>query len=205
MLRKQHLTTIAILVAFYSIGLCVACFWNCDPLNLIVDTADLSDVPAYYGVFSNLGIILWIASASVCIFAALSGIHGNRQRIHFLSAGGILSLALGVDDFFLIHDKVIPQSICYVAYAFLALLILIRFRHEILDVDFLTFLLAGSCLAASIFVDVIQNRLPISYSLAQVFEEGFKFIGICMWFQFWTKASLPLTRKENPWAPSKAI
>ncbi len=43
---------------------------------------------------------------------------------------------------------------------------------------------AGVLLASSIFTDLIQTRIPLSYEYSQVIEEGFKFIGAATWLYF---------------------
>ena len=45
-------------------------------------------------------------------------------------------------------------------------------------------------LGLSIVSDKVQDLLPIGYATVQLFEEGFKFVGIACWLAFWWQASL---------------
>tara|TARA_B100002051_G_C16218650_1_gene384639 strand:+ start:113 stop:271 length:159 start_codon:yes stop_codon:yes gene_type:complete len=38
-------------------------------------------------------------------------------------------------------------------------------------------------------VGIIQQFFKESYEITQIFEEGFKFLGIACWLNFWSKAS----------------
>ena len=51
-------------------------------------------------------------------------------------------------------------------------------------------LAATLLLGLSIVSDKVQDLLPIGYATVQLFEEGFKFVGIACWLAFWWQASL---------------
>ena len=54
----------------------------------------------------------------------------------------------------------------------------------------MAFLAATLLLGLSIVSDKVQDLLPIGYATVQLFEEGFKFVGIACWLAFWCQASL---------------
>ena len=54
----------------------------------------------------------------------------------------------------------------------------------------MAFLAATLLLGLSIVSDKVQDLLPIGYATVQLFEEGFKFVGIACWLAFWWQASL---------------
>ena len=68
-----------------------------------------------------------------------------------------------------------------------------------------TFLLAVMLLGASVFTDalqgVFQQIFPFPYETVyqtvQVFEEGFKFLGIAAWLAFWCHY-VSATSRQNP-------
>ena len=54
----------------------------------------------------------------------------------------------------------------------------------------MVFLAAALLLGLSVLSDRFQESLPIDYATVQLFEEGFKFVGIACWLAFWWQASL---------------
>ena len=54
----------------------------------------------------------------------------------------------------------------------------------------MAFLAVTLLLGLSIVSDKVQDLLPIGYATVQLFEEGFKFVGIACWLAFWWQASL---------------
>ncbi|MGY8793550.1 MAG: hypothetical protein ACKVJN_00230 [Woeseiales bacterium] len=96
----------------------------------------------------------------------------------------LVLMLLAVDDFFMIHDRYIDQNICYLAYALLAMLLLIRCHSTIVQIDGFAFITAGMLLALSILTDLTQYRIPLRYVYVQLFEEGFKFCGAATWLYF---------------------
>lgn len=163
-----------------------------EDLGLVIrDLAQTCRQPLAVGLLSNLGYLLWTASASLCLFVVLAGlVSGGRRRLReLLLCGGVFSLLLCLDDMFLLHDKYIGADFLYVTYAIFALLILSRFRDLVLSLGGPTFLAAVALLGGSIILDKIQFVLPWSYAQVQLLEEGLKFIGIVCWLRFWWQAS----------------
>ena len=141
---------------------------------------------------------MWSVSASIALFSSLSGLIQKREKSDFLFLGGILSFLLCIDDFFLLHDKYIGPDFLYVTYSILGIYILIKFRKVILDIDFLPFIVSVVFLALSVAFDkIIQGIFPENYINLQLFEEGFKFIGIVCWMNFSLKASMKILRSKN--------
>lgn len=96
---------------------------------------------------------------------------------------------LGVDDFFLIHDRYVSQLYCYGAYAVCALAMLLRHFMTIVAIDGFAFLLAGTLLASSILTDLSQPNASLDYQFLQVLGEGFKFAGTAAWLYFTGRAA----------------
>lgn len=170
---------------FYSISL----FWLRSSgfliMEILRDPAQQSGESSFLGFLSNIGIWLWVSSAAICFFTITTrGATLNRKHKELLFLTGTLSLILAIDDFFLIHDRYIDQSICYLVYAVVACAILIRHNKQIFEIEGFAFLVAGSFLALSIFTDLVQSYSPLSYTYTQIFEEGFKFIGAATWLYF---------------------
>jgi hypothetical protein len=153
----------------------------------------------YYGAVSNLGVVLWIAAAAVCLFTALiaHAAQAERSRTLFFLAAGLFTLWLGLDDFFLIHDDVlphfgVPETVTYAAYAAMAAAYLAASWRLILAGRPFLFLAAGSALAASMGLDAfVHSEAP----LAIMAEDGLKFLGIALWAGFHVTAAATLAEE----------
>ena len=79
--------------------------------NLTKDPASILDFPFYFGVISSLGVLMWAASASLCLFVGLLQyqVEKNYEEAKIVSAG-LLTLILSFDDLFLhIHERFFPR------------------------------------------------------------------------------------------------
>ncbi len=133
----------------------------------------------YAGCVSNLGILIWGYSASVFFFA------GTQSRVRGLSVflfwSGLLTALLTVDDFFLLHEKVIPllfgvsEKITYIFYGILTLIYLIIFRGHILKNYLPVLLPAFFFFTVSLILDNFIDSAP------PMLEDGAKFFGIVTW------------------------
>lgn len=154
-------------------------------IEIIMDPAQQSGQSSFLGFLSNIGIWLWISSASICFFSILTyKFVDNDKYKELLFLVGMLSIILAIDDFFMIHDRYVNQIICYLVYAFCAGALLVRHYKKIIEIDGFSFFLAGSLLALSILTDLVQSYIPLKYVYVQIFEEGFKFVGAATWLYF---------------------
>jgi len=133
----------------------------------------------YVGCVSNLGILAWGYAASVFFFA------GAQSRVRGLSVflfwSGVLTALLTLDDFFLLHEKVIPllfgipEKITHIFYGILTLIYLVIFRENILK-SYLTILLpAFFFFAVSLILDDFIHSAP------PMLEDGAKLFGVVTW------------------------
>ena len=159
-------------------------------LNLVVrDLAQTCGYPIGVGMISNIGILLWGAAASICLFTTFSGAI-NRESSKLLVVGGGFSGLLCIDDFFLLHDRYIGPDFLNLTYLAISIFLLVRFRRILKLIGFFNLVISILFLGLSVFFDgVIQQIFNQSYELTQLIEEGFKFIGIACWLNFWCKAS----------------
>ena len=189
-----RLLAVAVIPALivYVVVLTLAVAAGIEPGLVIRDLMQTCDHPIGVGMISNLGILLWAAAVGISLFASFSGLVRQRSWRQLLLVGGLFSTILCLDDFFLLHDRHVlgHQGSYYILYAVLALFILVRFRKLILQADGLAFLAAALFLGLSVLSDIFQESLPVDYATVQLFEEGFKFIGISCWLAFWWQASL---------------
>ena len=159
-------------------------------LSLVVrDLAQTCGYPIGVGMISNIGILLWGAAASICLFTTFSGkINSNISKLLLL--GGAFSGLLCVDDFFLLHDRYIGPDFLNLTYLAISMLILVRFKKILKKIGLFNLVISILFLGLSIFFDgVIQQIFNQSYESTQLIEEWFKFLGIVCWLNFWCKAS----------------
>jgi hypothetical protein len=150
----------------------------------------------YYGLVSNLGVMVWTTAAAVCLFTALLLIHLGRHGAEpiFLAAAGLFTGWLALDDFFMIHEDVlplfgVPQPLTYAGYASAAGLYLLLSWRQILRSRPVLMALAMALLGTSVVIDVLVH----SESTLHVFmEDGAKFLGILAWAGFHVNAALDL-------------
>ena len=164
-----------------------------DPRLLFLDPMVAVEVAGhccktYYGIMSTLGVLMWIATAGVCLFAAsvLWRALGWAPPTLFALAAGMLTAWLGLDDAFLFHENIapkigIPQTVVLAAYVLLALAYVAVSARQILAADAVLFVLAGGFLAASLGIDIIFHSTD---SFVVALEDGAKFIGIACWMMF---------------------
>ena len=159
-------------------------------LSLVVrDLAQTCGYPIGVGMISNLGILLWGAAASICLFTTFSE-DINSDICKLLLLGGAFSGLLCVDDFFLLHDRYIGPDFLNVTYLSISIFLLVRFQRILKKIGVFNLIISILFLGLSIFFDgVIQQVFNQNYELTQLIEEGFKFIGITCWLNFWCKAS----------------
>ena len=79
-----------------------------DPLVVAMQAAECCSF--YYGALSNLGVLLWNATGTICLTLALQVwlAGARRSMVAFFLTGGLFSIWLGLDDLFLLHDGVLP-------------------------------------------------------------------------------------------------
>lgn len=151
------------------------------------DVFSIASIPVYAGLISNLGIFLWCATAAVCLFAA--ALARDPEAARFLAASGLFSGLLLVDDFFMVHEWIVPRLLhvseksMYGVYAVLGLAWLWRFRRRILTGRPGLLALALGLFALSILFDFLEPAHPpgIAPGWRYMIEEGPKLVGIATW------------------------
>jgi len=172
------------------------------PLRVFfIDPVAEFNAPMYVGLLSNFGVLLWGAAAAVCLFAGwlMRNASDNRDSALFLTAAGLFSGILMLDDLYLIHEEVIEdhlyihQKYVFALYGLLLMGLLVRFRKLILNSDYLLLFFGFVFLAISLAIDlwvtpedfVIFGRLPGRHIL----EDGMKLLGIASWTAYFVRTS----------------
>ena len=150
----------------------------------------------YYGLVSNLGIMIWTAGAAVCVFASLvlfSKVRPQAEVIFFVAAAAFTGW-LALDDLFMIHEDVLPQigvpeNITYAFYAGTAAAYFYFSWRSILASRPMLMASALALLGTSVAIDVLVH----SESAVRVFaEDGAKLLGILAWTSFHVTAAFEI-------------
>jgi hypothetical protein len=161
--------------------------------NLTIDPADVELRPAYIGMLSHFGIVLWAATAAICFFATnLLNKSADTEAPRFLLASGIISSVLLFDDALLLHDRVLPsifnfsEIFIYLAYLGMILGYFFRFIHTIRITEYRLLFIAGTLFCISVLMDSI---LPVT-SFETFLEDGLKFAGIIFWSAYFINTAI---------------
>ena len=170
------------------------------------DTLGDPSIPIYKGVLSNLGILVWCATAVICSYTAVVlrqvGTSGDVRRFLLCSAG--LTFVLLFDDFFQLHENLseklgVPGTVIFLTYFTLFVALFLRFWPIIQTTPFSVLLLAISCFAASAFIDTFMGDMPYQIAI----EDTFKLLGIMGWFGYFVPLSADeLQRRLTSHPPS---
>jgi hypothetical protein len=161
------------------------------------DVTAIAGIHPLSGFLSNLGILLWCTTASICLFAAvpLANLKG-REVFRFLVSSGLLSGYLLLDDLFLIHETLAPRYVgvderaIYVVLALAILAYLVAFRRLILRTRCVMLLAAVGLLAASVVIDtILEPWLEQLDHWKFLLEDGCKWLGIAGWCSYYVSTS----------------
>ncbi len=134
---------------------------------------------SYVGCISNLGILVWAYAASVFFFSA--GQARDKALSIFLIYSGLLTMLLTLDDFFLLHERIIPalfgipEKVTHLLYGLLALGYLAVFRKNI----FKNY--KGVLLPAFLFFGISMGLDDFVHPVPPMLEDGAKLFGIVTW------------------------
>ena len=149
----------------------------------------------FVGIISNIGILLWCASASIYLFAFLLKYVVNKQKhnnkswcLLFLS---LFSLLLLFDDLFLFHEVIaprflIPEETIYACYVAIMLYLLIKFKNIFLNTEIVLLCLTLLFFFLSITIDLFVSSILL--------EDGLKLLGIASWASYSVVLSLEFAR-----------
>ncbi len=171
--------------------------------TLLRDTVTVLNGRFYDGLASNLGALIWCATAAICLFrgAELRTWRRGDPLARFLLAAGVLTAMLALDDLFLIHEEVmpvflrVPERAVLAVYALaFAVYLAIGWPH-ILRADAPILALAIGFFATSLAIDQVRELriyaavLGSDHALARIAEDGAKLMGIAAWAVFHVRAA----------------
>ena len=189
---RPTLALIALISAFLLGVVVFLHYWKELPIvALTSDPLSVAGMPIYLGFLSQIGIFIWAATAAICLFTAFVLTSGKSDIPHlnrFLILAGLLTLWLGLDDVFILHEKFfpkigVPQDLVLGVYAGLALIWTIRFRETIAKTEYVLLGMALAFLGASVAQDIFSPE----YASLHLFEDGAKLIGLLSWLAYFVR------------------
>ena len=186
-------------LVIYVLAISLSAIAGIKGILVIRDLAQTCGSLAGVGLISNLGYLIWMATAAIVLFTAYASPKYNQHKFKgMLLCGGWFSFILCIDDMFLLHDRYIGPTFLYIFYAIFSFLIVSKFRDQLLENGGEIFILAVILLGFSVLTDNFQydiaELMSIKYETTQLFEEGIKFLGITTWLYFWWSASSKFIR-----------
>ena len=195
LLPNKTLVNLAIFYLPFLIILLVSSWQNKIPVRVLTrDIFANLNVPVYTGLISNLGILIWCCSAVVCLFTffVIQPTTGIAKKIkNCLGGFGLISAWMMLDDFLMLHEKVIPTRLGFPEKGVIILtlgwvifhvfhyrnIILKRTNFKLLGLAFLFF-------GSSLLIDLLP--LEVDYigsdsNLYFILEDGSKLMGIATW------------------------
>jgi hypothetical protein len=170
--------------------------------DLLRDPTATLDGPWYTGIVSTTGVALWASTAAICLLTMAAKPGGEARSL--LLAGAVISLILGADDAYLIHETVknaigIPSPVTIAAYGVVAIL-LIRpaWRYLMARPDVSVFFAALALFALSVILDGAGELDLPTPPLSAVIEDMAKFLGIATWLTFFAWFCRDLVRPSEP-------
>lgn len=184
--------------------------------DLIQDLSSLGHLPFYAGALSQLGLLFWSASTTLCFFIyyCLKKMRNPRQEaLNFMLFAGILNGYMMLDDTYMLHDKVFPDYIQFfpekaavLALGVAVLAFLYLNRREILRGEYSLMFLALVLFGFSVALDAIPTELYEDYYFLEkfehLFEDGAKLAAIVTWVVYYARYGM---RILLPDADSPAI
>ncbi len=175
----------------------VASSWTGDPISFFTrDPAAITGTNFYAGVLSNIGALLWSATATICFFCVviLNRLGEPGRWVLFFSVWGAITLMLLFDDFFMLHERFflthlkLPQTVVMIAYGISIFIALVFFWKQILETEYLPLLFSFVFFASSLIIDSVPENVLASFH--HIFEDGFKFVGITSWLAYFSRTAV---------------
>lgn len=154
-------------------------WWGIDHYDLVRDPNAIANNPNYFGLVSNLGIVLWMVGAVGALQAHVAlKVRPDRRFGDFLLVGGAFSAVMGLDDLFMLHESIatfgIPEIAVLVPHALL--LLALCYQAWLLRSGTPWLLLA--CGVGAFGLSMAVDVYPVDFGGQVFIEESFKLLGI---------------------------
>jgi hypothetical protein len=165
---------------------------------LVCDIASsFHETPFYCALLSQIGVFFWAATGAVALMTAAILPKGHDLKAYFVFSGW-LTLYLGLDDIFMLHDYVLPEvfgspeKFTVFVYVSVVLYYLFRFRWAILKTEYLLMALSLSFFGCSLVLDTLEPKWLDPY----IWEDSAKLVGLIAWLGYFFAAGLTVIRQQ---------
>ena len=175
------------------------------PIELFTrDIATVAEIHPLNGVISNVGILLWCASVSICLFSytILEKVNhkhtaNSKKKIDFLLHSGLITLMLMLDDFFLLHEYILPslyirEEFVICSYIVIIISYVVKFRKIIVETEWIVLFSSFLFFAISIISDMLTSGNELI-----LVEDGLKLFGIASWFGYFARLCFKTCNDNN--------
>ena len=178
---------------------------------LYSDISAYYDLPIYAGIFTTLGIFLWVSVFAICIFTRnilLRNKNKNKLKLAFYKYACFLNFILLIDDQFLLHEKFVilneqyGEIYLYFFYLVIVILMLSKFKKVVVKKEIFYLVISLVFFLGSIAIDLSISRLfqavlgKFIFNNTYILEDIFKFIGIYYWLIFFGTLSSRIISEE---------
>lgn len=207
---KNRLSSCLILYSFPVICLTIVALFHLKTgiaiRNFMSEPQSIVGVHPFVGAISNLGVLFWCATAAILLFSwsirPRTGIPEKNIFSFFLYAG-LLTIILTIDDLFMVHDAFLPtycgikEIHSYIFYVIAFFFGFIIFKKQIISTKYVILVLALAFWGLSVMFDLFQPGIEksIGGNWRILLEDGFKFLGIIAWFDYFTKTCISSIEK----------
>ena len=165
--------------------------------EMLRDPAGVYGLPVLAGAISIMGVLFLVGGASALAFCA--SLRGCPRRGLLLSAAA-LSMAIALDDQFLLHERVLPTAtglpeIVFVGSYGVATLALIAAARSSLGARALFGLLPA---IAFLGLAALVDTKPFGIRPSYVLEDLLKLAGYVSWMAFWVVTARLQVQSEAP-------
>jgi hypothetical protein len=188
-------TSISLSLLFFSIIEWIHKYRNIPYGDLTRDPNAIHNSPKYIGLLSQTGMIFWFSTAGILLFVGflMFRYFKDFNQGVFLGNAFLLTVFLGIDDMFMLHDELahrgIREEYFYMFYGIWLLITLIKFKNIIKNTLFPLIFIYGLLFGMSIFIDKLIKD-------AYLPEDLLKFAGIINWSFYWVSTSYYLLQKH---------
>jgi hypothetical protein len=164
--------------------------------DLTRDPNAIHNAPKYIGLLSQTGMIFWFGTAGILFFTGTIIEHKriSKKILHFLINSFLLTLFLGIDDLFMLHDELahrgIKEEYFYIFYTIWLIGTIIYFSNIIKQTHYILILAYGLVFAGSIIIDKTIKE-------AYLMEDMLKFVGIINWAFYWSSSAYLLFQQQK--------
>jgi hypothetical protein len=198
--QKAIITSVAgsilLTLLFYSIIEYIHINRNIPYGDLTRDPNAIHESPKYIGLLSQIGMIFWFSTAGVLLFStiAMEKLFKTRSYFSFLGNACFLTLFLGIDDMFMLHDELahrgIKEEYFYLFYGIWLMSTILYFKKTIIQTLYPLILVYSLLFGLSVIID----KLIVE---AYLTEDLLKFAGIINWTFYWLTTCYLLMKEQQ--------